>query len=72
MAICAPIVVVRYLEGMKDSLHAGAVCAMWVGKVSRSIYLVRFNLTKKLNNDIDIFCRERTLLNTTSLVEWEV
>ena len=72
MTLLAPIVILRNLQSLKDSLHTSAVCAVWVSKVASSINLMRTHLAQQLNDDIYISIGKLTLLNTSRLVEWEI
>ena len=72
VALLAPVIVVCHLQRLEDSLHTCAVCAMWVGKVARSVDLVGSYLAQEVYDDVYICLCELTLLDTSSLVEWEV
>ena len=72
MTLLTPVVILRALQSLKQRLHTGAVCAVWVGKVASSIDLVWAHLAQKFDDDVDIGIGELTLLYTASLVEWHI
>ena len=72
MALLAPVVILRNIECLEDGLHTCAVCAVWVGKVARSVNLVWAYLAQELYDDVYILRCELSLFDASRLVEWEV
>ena len=66
------MIVFFYVDGGKYGIGTDTVCAVWVGQITGYINLMRLNVTKKFQYDIDIGFTDRVLLNLAGLIEWKV
>ena len=72
MALLEPFLALQLIDGLENSLCTYAVCSMRVGKVSCKIYLMRLNLLKECDDDVDIGLCTLSLLDSACLIERKI